>query len=61
MLQEFQQKLIAQSETLQLQLSDHSDSLHNALQQAMMSIEAKVKISGLNDDRLHHCEKAQVL
>ena len=41
--QEFQQQLTAQSETLQRQLFDHFDSLHNALQQHMMSVKAKME------------------
>ena len=40
--QEFQQQLTAQSETFQRQMSDHSDSLHNVLQQHMMLVEAKL-------------------
>ena len=33
---------MAQSETIQRQMSDHSDSLHNVRQQHMMSVEAKL-------------------
>ena len=40
--QEFQQQLTAQYETIQRQMSDHSDSLHNVLQQHMMSVEVKL-------------------
>ena len=40
--QEFQQQLTVQSETIQRQMFDHSDSLHNVLQQHMMSVEAKL-------------------
>ena len=40
--QEFQQQLTAQSETFQRQMLDHSNSLHNVLQQHMMSVEAKL-------------------
>ena len=40
--QEFQQQLTTQSEIIQRQMSDHSDSLHNVLQQHMMSVEAKL-------------------
>ena len=39
---DFQQQLTAQSEIIQRQMSDHSDSLHNVLQQHMMSVEAKL-------------------
>ena len=46
--QEFQQQLTAQSEIIQRQMSNHSDSLHNVLQQHMMSVEAK--LANLQDE-----------
>ena len=41
-VQELQHQLTAQSKTFQCQMSDHSNSLHNVLQQHMMSVEAKL-------------------